>query len=91
MSFSVGDGNGGSESQDRLCSNLIRLILRFGGFGACRMAINRNARSLVALPDFPELTQAVRYGVPELRKQLGMVSPNSSAPIFMGSGCRAAA
>ena len=31
---------------------------------ACRMAISRNARSLLALPDFPEFAQAVRYGVP---------------------------
>src|SRR5271157_3077193 len=28
------------------------------------MAISRNACSLVALPDFPEFAQAVRYGVP---------------------------
>jgi len=31
---------------------------------ACRMAIRRNACSLLALPDFPEFAQAVRYGVP---------------------------
>jgi hypothetical protein len=31
---------------------------------ACRMAIRRNARSLLALPDFPEFAQAVRYGDP---------------------------
>jgi hypothetical protein len=30
------------------------------------MAIRRNACSLLALPDFPEFAQAVRYGVPEL-------------------------
>ncbi len=35
-----------------------------GSKRACRMAISRNACSLVALPDFPELAQAVRYGVP---------------------------
>ncbi len=34
-----------------------------GSKRACRMAISRNACSLVALPDFPELAQAVRYGV----------------------------
>src|SRR5271165_342475 len=28
------------------------------------MAIRRNACSLLALPDFPEFAQAVRYGVP---------------------------
>ena len=28
------------------------------------MHISRNACSLVALPDFPEFAQAVRYGVP---------------------------
>ncbi len=28
------------------------------------MALSRNACSLVALPDFPEFAQAVRYGVP---------------------------
>jgi hypothetical protein len=52
------------------------------------MAILRNACSLLALPDFPEFAQAVRYDVPgtprgmvspELHgtppKQLGMVSP----------------
>ena len=31
---------------------------------ACRMAISRNACSLLALPDFPEFAQAVRCGVP---------------------------
>jgi hypothetical protein len=31
---------------------------------ACRMAIRRNACSLLALPDFPEFAQAVRHGVP---------------------------
>ena len=31
---------------------------------ACRMAIRCNACSLLALPDFPEFAQAVRYGVP---------------------------
>src|SRR5271157_2728267 len=31
---------------------------------ACRMAIRRNACSLLALPDFPKFAQAVRYGVP---------------------------
>jgi hypothetical protein len=30
---------------------------------ACRMAIRCNACSLLALPDFPEFAQAVRYGV----------------------------
>ena len=35
-----------------------------GSRRACRMAISRNACSLVALPDFPEFAQAVRYGVP---------------------------
>ncbi len=30
---------------------------------ACRMAIRRNACSLLALPDFPEFAQAVKYGV----------------------------
>jgi len=29
----------------------------------CRMAIRRNACPLLALPDFPEFAQAVRYGV----------------------------
>ena len=33
------------------------------------MAISRNASSLLALPDFPEFAQAVRYGVPGTRKQ----------------------
>ncbi len=28
------------------------------------MAVSRNTRSLLALPDFPEFAQAVRYGVP---------------------------
>src|SRR5271157_4411245 len=28
------------------------------------MAISRNAGSLLALPDFPEFAQAVKYGVP---------------------------
>ncbi len=28
------------------------------------MGISRNACSLLALPDFPEFAQAVRYGVP---------------------------
>ena len=36
-----------------------------------RMAIGRNACSLL---DFAEFAQAVRYGVPETPKQLGMVS-----------------
>jgi len=31
---------------------------------ACRKAIRRNACSLLALPDFPEFDQAVRFGVP---------------------------
>jgi len=31
---------------------------------ACRMAIRRNACSLLALPDFPEFAQAVRFDVP---------------------------
>ena len=35
-----------------------------GSRRACRMAIRRNAYSLLALPDFPEFAQAVRYGVP---------------------------
>ena len=35
-----------------------------GSRRACRMAIRRNACSLLALPDFPEFAQAVRYGVP---------------------------
>ena len=35
-----------------------------GSRRACLMHISRNARSLVALPDFPEFAQAVRYGVP---------------------------
>src|SRR5208337_2735903 len=30
---------------------------------ACPMAISRNACSLLAVPDFREFTQAVRYGV----------------------------
>src|SRR5208283_3052767 len=30
---------------------------------ACRMAIRRNACSLLALPDFPEFAQAVGHGV----------------------------
>ena len=34
---------------------------------ACRMAIRRNACSLLALPDFPEFAQEVRYGVPGTR------------------------
>src|SRR5271157_1633583 len=34
-----------------------------GSRRACRMAIRRNACSLLALPDFPEFAQAVRYGV----------------------------
>jgi hypothetical protein len=46
-----------------------------GSKRACRMAIRRNACSLLALPDFPEFAQAVRYGVPGTPKQLGMVSP----------------
>jgi len=37
--------------------------------------MSRNAYSLIALPDFPEFAQAVRYGVPETPKQLGIVSP----------------
>ena len=37
---------------------------------ACRMAIQRNACSLLALPDFPEFAQAVSNGVsPELLKE----------------------
>ena len=35
-----------------------------GSRRACLMHISRNACSPVALPDFPEFTQAVRYGVP---------------------------
>ena len=35
-----------------------------GSRRACRMAIRRNACSLLALPDFPGLAQAVRFGVP---------------------------
>jgi len=35
-----------------------------GSRRACLMHISRNACSLVALPDFPEFAQAVRYGVP---------------------------
>jgi len=35
-----------------------------GSRRACRMAISRNASSLLALPDFPEFAPAVRYGVP---------------------------
>ena len=35
-----------------------------GSRRACRMAIRRNACSLLALPDFPEFAQAVRFGVP---------------------------
>ena len=34
-----------------------------GSRRAGRMAIGRSARSLLALPDFPEFAQAVRYGV----------------------------
>src|SRR5208337_4939439 len=34
-----------------------------GSRRACRMAVRRNACSLLALPDFPEFPQAVRYGV----------------------------
>ncbi len=37
--------------------------------------MSRNAYSLIALPDFPEFAQAVRYGVPATPKQLGIVSP----------------
>ena len=35
-----------------------------GSRRACLMHISRNACSLVALPDFPEFAQAVRYSVP---------------------------
>src|SRR5271157_1878415 len=35
-----------------------------GSRRACRMAMSRNACSLIALPDFPEFAQAVSYGVP---------------------------
>src|SRR5208283_4077810 len=38
-----------------------------GSRRACLMPISRNARSLVALPDFPESAQAVRHGVPGTR------------------------
>ena len=34
-----------------------------GSRRACQMHIGRNACSRVALPDFPEFAQAVRYGV----------------------------
>src|SRR5208337_5385086 len=33
----------------------------------CHLAISRNDYSLIALPDLPELSQAVRYGVPGTR------------------------
>ena len=36
-----------------------------GSRPACRLAISRNAYSLIALPVFPEFAQAVRYGVAE--------------------------
>ena len=35
-----------------------------GSRRACRMAISRNASSLLALPDFPEFAPTVRHGVP---------------------------
>ena len=38
-----------------------------GSRPACLMPIRRNACSLVALPDFPEFAQVVRYGVPGTR------------------------
>ncbi len=38
-----------------------------GSRRACRMAISRNASSLLALPDVPEFAPAVRYGVPGTR------------------------
>ena len=43
-----------------------------GSRRACRMAISRNAYSLLALPDFPEIGPVVRYGV---------VSPELAAPV----------
>ena len=41
-----------------------------GSKRACRMVISRNACSLVALPHFPELAQAVRYGVTGISAKL---------------------
>ena len=38
-----------------------------GSKRACRMAISRNACSLLALPDSPEFARAVRHGVPGTR------------------------
>src|SRR5271157_4722505 len=35
-----------------------------GSRRACRMAVRRNACSLLTLPDSPEFAPAVRYGVP---------------------------
>ena len=57
--------------------SLVAKALNASGFRrACSMAISRNARSLL---DFPEFAQAVRYGVPETPKQLGVVSPELRA------------
>jgi len=39
------------------------------------MAIRRNACSLLALPDFPEFAQAVRYGVPRTLPIKAILSP----------------
>ncbi len=38
-----------------------------GSRRACQMAISHNDYSLIALPDFPEIAQAVRYSVPGTR------------------------
>src|SRR5208337_1368403 len=40
-----------------------------GSRRTCVMHISRNACSLVALPDLPELAQAVRHGVPGTPRQ----------------------
>jgi len=47
-----------------------------GSRRACRMHIGRIACSVVALPDFPEFSQAVRYGVPGTRVCVPFKWPN---------------
>jgi len=38
-----------------------------GSRRGCQMAISHNDYSLIALPDFPEIAQVVRYSVPGTR------------------------
>gem|GEM_PF-1762717 len=56
-----------------------------GSRRACLMHISRNTCSPVALPDFPEFAQAVRYGVPGTQRGYFIVVPGlaNSGPDFI--------